>query len=117
LDVLEDNLRNELLPHIPDSFLQHRLRLNLRLLAHIRNVAEIGHEIDALELDDMAQLLGHRPTNVREGTRAMEALVRKAGPDMDEVLTRYFYRHALRQEALMRGGMGRAENIRATPID
>jgi aminoglycoside phosphotransferase (APT) family kinase protein len=117
LDVLEDNLRNELLPHIPDSFLQHRLRLNLRLLAHIRNVAEIGHEIDALELDDMAQLLPHRPRNVREGHRAMEALVRKAGPDMDETLTRYFYRHALRQQALMRGGMGRADAIRATPID
>ena len=117
LDVLEDNLRNELLPHIPDHFLQHRLRLNLRLLAHIRNVAEIGHEIDALELDDMAQLLGHRPRTVREGHRAMEALVRTAGPDMDEALTRYFYRHALRQEALMRGGMGRAEGIRATPID
>ncbi|MBP1686304.1 MAG: aminoglycoside phosphotransferase [Deltaproteobacteria bacterium] len=117
LDVLEDNLRNELLPHIPDNFLQHRLRLNLRLLAHIRNVAEIGHEIDALELADMAQLLGHRPPNVRAGHRAMEALVRKAGPDMDEALTRYFHRHALRQEALMRGGMGRAENIRATPID
>ena len=45
-----------------------------------------------------------------------EALVRKAGPDMDETLVRYFHRHAQREEARMRGGMGRAENATTSPI-
>ena len=50
-EVLEENLRDELLPQIPDSFLQHRVRTLLRLVAKIRNNAEIGAELDALELE------------------------------------------------------------------
>ena len=64
----------------------------------------------------MGELLEARPDNLREGTRALEALVRKAGPDMDETLVRYFHRHAQREEARMRGGMGRAENATTSPI-
>jgi aminoglycoside phosphotransferase (APT) family kinase protein len=116
-DVLEENLRNEQLPAIADSYLQHRLRMDLRLLAHVRNVAEIGREIAALELDDMSQLLGKRPADVLAGHRAINELVLAAGPDLDATLTRYFYRHALREEALMRGGLGRAEHARTTPIE
>jgi len=116
-DVLEDNLRGEQLPGIADSFLQHRLRMDLRLLAHVRNVAEIGREMAELELDDMGELLGRRPADVRAGQRAVNELVLAAGPDLDATLTRYFYRHALREEALMRGGLGRAEHARTSPIE
>ncbi len=62
-------------------------------------------------------LLGKRPRDVREGTRALEKLVRGAGPDMDEPLIRYFYRHALREEALMKDAMGRAAGARASAIE
>lgn len=115
-DALEDNLKNEQLPHISDSFLQHRLQMTLRLVAHIRNIGEIGREIEAMELSDMQALLGYRPTNTLEGHRAIDLLVRESGPDMDETLIRYFHRHAQREEALMRGGMGRAEGAHASPI-
>jgi aminoglycoside phosphotransferase (APT) family kinase protein len=115
-DVVEENLRNEQLPHVEDGFRQHRLRMLLRLLAHARNLAEIGPEIGDLELADMARLLGRRPASLREGHRAVEALVRRAGPELDPELVRYFHRHAAREQALMRGGMGRAENARATPL-
>jgi hypothetical protein len=115
-DVVEENLRSEQLPHVEDGFRQHRLRMLLRLLAHARNLAEIGPEIEDLELADMARLLGRRPASLREGHRAVEALVRRAGPELDAELVRYFHRHAAREQALMRGGMGRAENARATPL-
>ena len=115
-DVLEENLRDEQLPRISDSYLQHRLRIDLRLLAHMRNLAEIGREIADLELADMAALLGHRPADVRTGQRAINELVLKSGSDMDETLTLYFYRHALRETALMRGALGRAEHARTTPL-
>lgn len=108
-DALEDNLKDEQGPHIQDSFLQHRMQMTLRLVAHMRNIAEIGAEIAELELDDMQALLGSRPRTVRDGHRAMDQLVRNAGPDLDAALIQYFYRHALREEALMRGGLGRAE--------
>jgi hypothetical protein len=32
---------------------------------------------------------------------AMEKFVRHAGPEMDAELTRYFYRHVMREEAVM----------------
>lgn len=115
-DALEDNLTEEQLPHIEDSFLKHRMQMTLRLVAHMRNVAEIGPEIEALELDDMKTLLGKRPANLREGHRAVEDLVRKADADLDTALIQYFYRHSLREEALMRGGLGRAEHAKASPI-
>lgn len=115
-DVMEENLREEQLPQIGDGFLQHRMRMLLRLMAHARNIGEIGRELEALELADMATLLGRPPKNVREGTRELEQLVRRAGPDLDEPLIRYFHRHALREGALMRGGMGRAEHAHTSAI-
>jgi aminoglycoside phosphotransferase (APT) family kinase protein len=115
-DVLEDNLREEHLPQLPEGFGQHRMRMTLRLVAHIRNVAEIGREIEEMELADMGEVLGRRPKNAAEGTRAMNDLVLQAGPEDDRMLTEYFYRHSLRQEALMRGGLGRVENAVTSPI-
>jgi len=35
---------------------------------------------------------------------------------MDAELTRYFYRHAMREEAVMRGAMGRIENAVVSPV-
>ena len=64
----------------------------------------------------MTALLGKRPQSVREGHRAIEALVRASGRERDEEFVRYFHRHARREEALMRGGMGRAANARASSI-
>lgn len=114
--VLEHNLREEQLPHIDDEFRRQRMTMALRLVTHLRNIGEIGREIEALELEDMRKLLGRAPRSVREGQRALDELVRRAGPELDESLTRYFHRHALREEALMRGAMGRAEGARISPI-
>jgi thiamine kinase-like enzyme len=40
-EILEENLREEQLPQIADSFLQHRMRMLLRLIAHLRRIG--GH--------------------------------------------------------------------------
>lgn len=116
-DALEANLRDEQLPFIEDAYRAHRLRMFQRLLAHARNLAEIGPEIEALELDDMEALLGARPESCRAGNRAIDRLVESAGPEMDETLVRYFYRHAVRERALMRGGMGRADGATTSPLE
>lgn len=115
-DTLEENLEQEQLPRIQDSFLRHRMQMALRLLARLRNQAEIGPEIESLEIDDMQALLGQRPRSVVAGHRAVEDLVRTSGPERDEEFVRYFHRHARREEALMLGGMGRAANARTSPI-
>jgi aminoglycoside phosphotransferase (APT) family kinase protein len=115
-DVLEENLRDEQFPRIEDRFLRYRMSMDLRLLTHIRHLTEIGRQIEADDLDDMKAILGRRPNNRREGMVAMDEFVRRAGPEMDAELTRYFYRHAMREEAVMRGAMGRIENAVVSPI-
>lgn len=115
-DTLQENLEQEQLPYIDDSFRQHRLQMDLRLLARLRNQAQIGPELEELELADLGGILGRRPRSTAEGQRALEALVRAAGTERDEELLRYFHRHARREEALMQGGMGRAAGARASPI-
>lgn len=115
-DALRENLEREQLPLIQDSFPRHRMQMALRLLARLRNQAEIGPEIESLELDDMQSLLGQRPRSVDAGHRAVDDLVRASGPERDEEFVRYFHRHARREGALMKGGMGRAANARTSPI-
>ncbi len=115
-DVLEDNLREEQLPRLTDAFMRYRLNLDLRMLTRIRHLTEFGREIEAQDLDDMKQILGGRPQNRHDGMLAMEQFVRRASPEMDAELTRYFYRHAMREEAVMRGAMGRIENAVVSPV-
>lgn len=109
-DILDDNLRGEQLPHIEDGFLQHRINMDLRLLQYMRNVERIGGEIDRIELDDIAQLLGRPQRNYSEAMRALNQFVLDAGADQYDALVKYFYRHSRREEILMQGAMGRAED-------
>lgn len=115
-DVLEDNLRDEQFPRIEDRFFKYRMSMDLRLLTHIRHLTEFGREVEADDLEDVKAFLGTRPKNRHEAMVAMDRFVRSAGPDMDAELTRYFYRHAMREEALMRGAMGRVENAVVSPV-
>ena len=115
-ETMRSNLRDEQLPAITDSFLAHRLQMSLRLLTHMQNHAEIGAEIEQLELEDMGRLLGRWPRSLREGNRAVDALVRQAEPARDEEILGYLFRQSIRDTALMRGAMGRAEHARASAI-
>jgi hypothetical protein len=114
--AMRSNLLEEQLPAIADPFLQHRMQMSLRLLTHLQNHAAIGAEIEQLELEDMGRLLGKRPRTLREGVRAVDALVRAAEPARDEEILGYLYRQSVRDTALMRGAMGRAEQARASAI-
>jgi aminoglycoside phosphotransferase (APT) family kinase protein len=115
-ETMRSNLHDEQLPAITDSFLAHRLQMSLRLLTHMQNHAEIGAEIEQLELEDMGRLLGRWPRSLREGNRAVDALVRQADPARDEEILGYLFRQSIRDTALMRGAMGRAEHARASAI-
>lgn len=116
-DILIDNLQEEQLPHIEDEFLAHRMNMDIRLLHYTRTVQQIGGEIEQLELDDISRLLGRKPDNLQQATRELDKLVRESGPERDEEFARYFYRHGMREVALMEGAMGRAANASTTPLD
>jgi aminoglycoside phosphotransferase (APT) family kinase protein len=115
-EILLENLRGEQLPAQRDPFLNARLELALRLALHLRHAERLGPAFASAELDDLGELLGRRPASPLEGRRALDRGVREWGARREEALVRYFHRHALREEALMRGALGLAEGRSLSPI-
>ena len=99
-----------------DAYLAARLELAIRLAEHLRRAERFGPAHAAAELDDLGELLGQRPASVLEGQRALERGVREWGARREAELVRYFHRHAVREEALMRGALGLAEGRSLSPV-
>lgn len=115
-DMLIENLEEEQAPAIADPFLKNRMWFASRLARHLRHGDRLGAAFEEQELDDMGALLGKRPTDVREGHRAVHQRVLDAGPDRDAEFIQYFYRHARREEALMEGALGMCEGAQLAPL-
>jgi hypothetical protein len=95
---------------------QFRLDVAQRLSAFLRSVNEIGPEIESDDLDDVAELLGIRPTSWRDADVALEAFVTKADDAYDAELIRYFHRRMSRWQRLVAIGM-RGRSYSAQPLD
>jgi aminoglycoside phosphotransferase (APT) family kinase protein len=115
-DMLIENLEEEQSPAIQDSFLKNRMWFASRLARHLRHADRLGPAFEEQELDDMGELLGKRPSEIKAGHREVDALVRRSGPDRDEAFIRYFYRHARREEALMEGALGLCEGAQLAAL-
>ncbi|MCR9097532.1 MAG: phosphotransferase [bacterium] len=115
-DMLIENLEEEQSPAIEDPFLKNRMWFASRLARHLRHGDRLGIAFEEQELDDLGELLGSRPTDVKEGHRQLHRLVLDSGPDRDEAFIRYFYRHAKREEMLMEGALGMCEGAQLAPL-
>lgn len=115
-DMLIENLEEEQSPAIEDRFLKNRMWFASRLARHLRHGDRLGAAFEAQELDDMGELLGKRPRDVKEGHRAVHQLVLDSGPERDAAFVQYFYRHARREEALMEGALGMCEGAQLAPL-
>jgi aminoglycoside phosphotransferase (APT) family kinase protein len=109
-DILVQNLREEQLPGLEDPFRRARMELTARLAVHLRNRENFAPAIEQQELDDVAALIGPRPANLADARRRLARWILDAGPDQDERLVRFLYRHGVREEFLMRDALGMAEN-------
>ncbi len=114
-DVLEDNLGGEFMP--ADEFGRYRMGLALRLVHMMRNADGLDRQLVALELDDLAGVLGHRPGDLRDGDRELNALVAEEDLDREAELVAYFWRRTVREEELLRGALGAGEGAVLIPIE
>lgn len=105
-DVVLENLSEELLPQISDVYMAYRLRTTIRLVEYLRLAEKLGPAMDSLELDDLEAILGYRPNSIPEGKAALQKQVIESGPERDEEFIRYFYRHFIRQETMLKPAMG-----------
>lgn len=116
-DAVLQNLREEQLPHVNDSYRQYRLHAAVRLLEYLRQAERIGPTLEAMELDDMGALLGFRPASLAEGNEALQKLVIESGPEKDKELVRYFYRRIMREQAMLYPAMEDMRWSALTPIE
>ncbi|MDJ0847145.1 MAG: phosphotransferase family protein [Myxococcota bacterium] len=85
----------------PNEHAQHDVRIAFRLARHLQRSDEIGDEVVAADLDDLAPLLGTRPTSWQEGDAALERFVLGDDGRHDEALIRLFHRRTHRYRMLL----------------
>ena len=100
IDQLVHKLRT--LP-VEDEYVKYQLRTLFRMARHVGRADEIGDGMSEADLDDLHQLLGHRPASWLEGEAELEAFVlidSKQGRH-DEALIKLFHKRHLRAHALL----------------
>jgi aminoglycoside phosphotransferase (APT) family kinase protein len=86
---------------LADEYERHQLRIAFRLARHLQRYDEIGDELTAADLDDLAAFLGRRPTTWEEGDAALEAFVLADRGAHDQELLQLFHRRHLRYKMLV----------------
>lgn len=72
-----------------------------RTAVYLDRSDRFGPALDAEDLDDVAKLLGSRPSTWQEADARLEELVLVSGPERDGDFIRYFHRRLSREEALL----------------
>jgi aminoglycoside phosphotransferase (APT) family kinase protein len=96
---LAHTLRNV---HVDDTMVRYRLRGAFRVAQHLARYDEIGAAVTDLDLDELGDVLGHRPDSWLEGESELEEFVladRSTGR-YDDVLLPLFHRRNRRAQML-----------------
>ena len=115
-DVVLDHLvRNLGSVKVDDEYLRYQLRTMFRMARHASRIDQIGDAVSEADLDDLAELLGHRPSSWLEGEAELErfVLANADTPEHDARLTVLFHRRNLRAQMLL-GPAGSAMTAHAT---
>jgi aminoglycoside phosphotransferase (APT) family kinase protein len=87
-------------PPAADPVARYELRKSLRLARHVARADEIGDQVVAADLDDIAKLTGRRPDSWAEGEAGLERFVLADDGTNDEILIRLFHRRLHRARML-----------------
>jgi len=83
-----------------DPVSRYELRKSVRLARHVERVGEIGDQVVAADLADIAKLTGWRPDDWAEGEADLERFVLGDDGTHDEELVRIFHRRLHRARML-----------------
>ncbi|MBJ7336812.1 phosphotransferase family protein [Mycolicibacterium sp.] len=93
-----------------DDYTTYRLRVAFRLARYLRREDEIGAELTSADSDDLAALLGRRPSTWQDGDAALEEFVLADDGRHDDELCQLFYRRQIRHKSTL-GPPGSAMTI------
>ena len=102
LAALAADLTEVILPGVESPEAQRRARAALLYVSHLMALDRLGPALAEAELDDLAEVLGHRPATAAEGHAELAASIRDAVEPLTwpEDLLGYFWRAGHRQIAL-----------------
>ena len=100
-DTLVHKLRT-LCEATPDEGGRYALDQPLRIALALQRADALGPAFDAIEVDEMAALLGRRVEDIDEANAQLERLVMASGPERDAEFLAYFLRRVLREHELHR---------------
>ena len=86
---------------VADEFADYQRRGAFRLARHLARFDELGRAAVEADLDDLHQLLGHRPATWDEGDAELERFVLVDRGEHDEELVPLFHRRLWRSHQLM----------------
>jgi aminoglycoside phosphotransferase (APT) family kinase protein len=84
-----------------DDFGRYQLRSAFRLARHLERYDEIGSAVLEADLDELAPILGHRPSTWEDSEVELERFVLQAGSDTDADLVRLFHGRLHRRRMLL----------------
>jgi len=87
-----------------------------RVAVYLEQSDRYGPALESDDLDDVARLLGHRPSTWEEADAKLEALVLASGPERDADFIRYFHRRLCREEALLQPVLREQADARIPPL-
>lgn len=87
-----------------------------RAAIYLERSDHYGAALEADDLDDVAELLGTRPSSWSEADAALEALVLSSGPERDPEFIRYFHRRLSREESLLHPVLREQQDAALPPL-
>jgi len=105
-DAALAQIKEIIVPRSTDPFVVLRSKGLARVLKYLQQADRLSGVADEQELDDLAELLGHRPVTVAEGRLELAALVQEPGRLVDADIVRVFARRVDRETQVLRPTMG-----------
>ena len=97
-DVVVENLRNDIGPAVHSDYAADLVNTSALMVETLRRQHELGPWLEATELDEIAGIVGHRPSDLQAGRAELEAFVGADDGGRDEQLVRALGRIAWRAE-------------------
>jgi len=95
----------------------YQLATARRLAHYLARAERFGPALEAENLDEVARLLGRRPSGWQQADAELERFVLAAGPEHDAALVEILQRRTLRHESLLAGALNELEGTRIDPLD
>ncbi len=87
-----------------DDVSRYRLDAARAITTVIEQADGMAAQLEAVDLDEVGQIIGRRPENWSDADAELEAFIRRAGPEYDAPLLRLFDRRRQRQALLLPRG-------------